>query len=438
MLGRVRLQLTAWYVAVLLAIVCIVAGTAYFVLSHALNTEVDDSLRSSANNIVAQLEERARHSPPRAISPVSGGDGAHEDDPNEGLEYFSQSGNDVFYLILSPDGTVLLNPLNVGTGTLVDGTAVEQALQDGEAWRTLSGDDGQTRVLFTTAQGTQGAINVVEVGRSLSRHSAQLNNLLTVLLATGAAGLALAAVGGFWLAGRALQPTRDAMQRQRQFVSDASHELRTPLTLIRASADAIQGGSANRLDDPDRASLNDILAESDRMSGLVDELLTLARLEEGHPDVVRESVDGAIIVAAAAREAELLTQGKTVSIHLDAPEPLTLRCDSTRIGQVLRILLDNAIRHTPAGGSITAGVRRTGDDAEFWVQDTGPGIAPEHLERIFQRFYRVDEPRTRGAGGSGLGLSIARHIVEAHGGRIEAQSGKDVSGARFVFHLPIQ
>jgi signal transduction histidine kinase len=279
---------------------------------------------------------------------------------------------------------------------------------------------------------------VVEVGRSLSRHHSELDDLVQALLVTGAGGVVLASVGGFWLAGRALQPTRDAMVRQRQFVADASHELRTPLTLIRASAEAIQGGSAGKLDAEDRESLSDIVSESDRMAGLVDELLTLARLEEGRLELRSERTSGGDLVATALREAEVLAKGKDLSIRLEASEPVELHCDPARISQVLRILVDNAIRHTPAGGSITIGVRPAGGEAEFWVQDTGPGIAPEHLERIFERFYRADEPRSRQAGGSGLGLSIARRIVEAHGGKIEARSGEGQAGARIVFQIPLR
>jgi signal transduction histidine kinase len=172
------------------------------------------------------------------------------------------------------------------------------------------------------------------------------------------------------------------------------------------------------------------------MSGLVDELLTLAKLEEGRLELARSNVDGAELVAAAAREGELLARGQGLSIQVEQAEHVTLRCDAVRVGQVLRILVDNAVQHTPAGGNIAIGVQRAGDTAEFWVQDTGAGIAPEHLEHIFERFYRADSPRTRGTGGSGLGLSIASRIVEAHGGEIEAVSRPDVDGTRFSFTLP--
>ncbi len=443
MLARVRLQLAAWYSAALLAIVCVVIATAYFVTAHALNAEVNDSLQSSASNIVEQIDDPSRPQAPgdllgSATPPASDNDDAgHGDgDTYEGLEYFSSAGNDVFYLVLASDGTVVLNPLNVTTAGLVDTGAIQEALQQGEAWRTVNHAGTQTRVLLVAPKTDQNA--VVEVGRSLSRHQSELDDLLRVLLVTGAGGVVLASIGGFWLAGRALQPTRAAMERQRQFVADASHELRTPLTLIRASAEAIQGGSAGKLDVEDRESLGDIVSESDRMAGLVEELLTLARLEEGRLDLRRERVSGTDLIAAALREAEVLSQGKALELKMEAPEPVELQCDAARIGQVLRILVDNAVRHTPAGGSITIGVRSAAGDAEFWVQDTGPGIAPEHLERIFERFYRADEPRSRQSGGSGLGLSIARRIVEAHGGKIEARSSGGLVGTRIVFRLPLQ
>jgi signal transduction histidine kinase len=462
MFARIRLQLTLWYVAVLLAIVAIVSGTAYVLLSRALDAQVDDSLRASALNIAAQVVERGEAQPQSPNSgPGSGddrdrrdGDGdsdnsgpgsensgrgsdddGEEEGEYEGLEYFSGAGDAFFYLLLSRDGSVLLNPLNVPVLDFVDLAAVHEARDDGEAWRTVGSGDDATRVLYVATGGGGGSAAIVQVGRSLGRHQDQLNDLLVVLLATGAGGLALASAGGFLLAGWALRPTREAMDRQRQFVSDASHELRTPLTLIRASAEAVQGGSAGHLETADRASLDDIVAESDRMAGLVDELLTLAKLEEGRLDIVRSDADGAELIAGAARSAELLA-GDAITVRAETDGPVPVRCDPARIGQVLRILLDNAVRHTPAGGTVTLGVQRAGDSVEFHVQDSGPGIAREHLERVFERFYRVDGPRSRSEGGSGLGLSIARRIVEAHGGNIEAQSGGDVAGTRIVFSLP--
>ncbi len=401
MFARVRLQLTVWYVAVLLGIIAIVTGTAYVVLSSALNAEVDDSLRSSAYNISAQIEERIEHPPaPSNSGPSSGDDrgdvlsnsgpGSSEDsedgnsggsggsdndgDEYEGLEYFSGAGNDVFYLILDPAGGVLLNPLNVPTLDFVDAPAVEEAIAQGEAWRTVGSGDEKTRVLYV-ATGRDGATDsVVTVGRSLHRHNDQLKNLLTVLLATGAGGLVLASMGGFWLAGRALQPTRDAMDRQRQFVSDASHELRTPLTLIRASAEAIQGGTAKQLDEVDQGTLDDIITESDRMSGLVDELLTLAKLEEGRLELLRQNIDAADLIASAAREGELLARGAGLSINIENADHVSVRCDAVRVGQVLRILVDNAVQHTPSGGSIALGVRKTGR----WGRVLGAGHGPRH------------------------------------------------------------
>ena len=451
MLAKVRLQLTAWYVVVLLAIVTIIIGVAYLVLSSALSSEVDDSLQSSARNIADQIE--AREDRPPAVGNDRGGSGSnsgpgssgedgsgsdndYDDDEYGGLEYFSGIGNDVFYLVLDRTGSVIVNPLNVPTVDLIDAASINDAIAHGEAWRTVGSGDDKTRVLYLATDDSAGTGAIVEVGRSLHRHNEQLNSLLKVLLITGAGGLALASLGGFWLAGRALKPTHDAMNRQRQFVSDASHELRTPLTLIRASAEAIQGGSADQLDAADRASLEDIIAESDRMAGLVDELLTQAKLEEGRLELTHDTVDSAGLVEAAAREAELMARGESLTVQIESAEHILLRCDPVRVGQVLRILLDNAVQHTPSGGRIELGVQKTGDGAEFWVQDTGPGIPPEHLEHIFERFYRVDTPRTRGTGGSGLGLSIARQIVEAHGGKIEARSRPEEDGTRFSFTLP--
>jgi signal transduction histidine kinase len=418
--ARVRWQLTAWYVGILLAIVCLASGSAYVVLSRLLNAEVDSSLRSSAGNIARQIEERGVRTAGNDNNLSRRGNHEGDDDEDDGIEYFNAAGGDIFYIVLSTSGAILQNPLNVDPDEAVDQAAVQTALDKGEVWRTLDAKD-RTRALFLAVGDGSDAV-VVEVGRSLARHEEELGDLIRVLLITGGAGLLLAAVGGFALAGRALEPTRVAFERQRRFVSDASHELRAPLTLIRASAEAIQGGSGPKLDEADQRSLTTVLTEIDRMRGLVSDLLTLARFEERGAAPQPTNVDTENLITRAAEEARLLSPEKRLAIRTMVSPALTVYCDRQAIEQVLRILVDNAVRYSPEGGEITLGARNVGDFVEFWVQDAGAGIPEEHRQHIFERFYRADASRSRADGGTGLGLAIAREIVEAHGGKIEVAS----------------
>lgn len=220
---------------------------------------------------------------------------------------------------------------------------------------------------------------------------------------------------------------------RRDFVANLSHELRTPLAALQALAETLQGGA---LEDTQAARrfLQRILDEVAALNRLVQDLLDLARLESGRLGLQLSPQAPAELLRQAAERAALAAQEAGVTLHIQAPEDLPpVLADRQRILQVLANLLDNAIRFTPPGGSITLGAAATGPVVRFWVQDTGIGIPPEHLPRIFERFYKVDAARQRR--GTGLGLAIARHIVEAHQGRIGAESQVG-QGSRFWFTLP--
>lgn len=223
----------------------------------------------------------------------------------------------------------------------------------------------------------------------------------------------------------------ETLSHQRRFVADASHELRTPLTSILGYARMLRMWGLN---DPAvaRESVTAMDHEGTRMSELVEGLLSLARGDEGvRPE--RGSFDLREVAEGAVEAARTVANGK-VAIALELPEhPVSAEFDRDRIFQAVAILLDNAVKYTPAGGTVTVAVEAIDRGAEVRVTDTGPGIPAEHLPRIFERFYRVNEART--AGGAGLGLAIALQIAEAHGGRIDVASCPG-SGSTFTLHLP--
>jgi two-component system OmpR family sensor kinase len=219
--------------------------------------------------------------------------------------------------------------------------------------------------------------------------------------------------------------------RLRQFLADASHELRTPVTSIRGYAELFRRGAAERPDDLATA-MRRIEDESIRMGTLVDDLLLLARLDQGRP-LEMVPVDLALIAADGVSDAEVLAPDREVV--LDVEGPLTVLGDEQRLRQVVGNLLQNAIRHTRAGTRVTLRAGRTGGDVFLSVIDEGPGIAPEHLEHIFERFYRADPSRTRESGGAGLGLSIVASIVDSLGGKATATSVIG-HGATFTVTLP--
>ncbi len=218
-----------------------------------------------------------------------------------------------------------------------------------------------------------------------------------------------------------LTPIRKLEAVRRDFVANVSHELRTPLTII--------GGFAETLQDPDvplemRAQFaRTILSNTQRMQRIVDELLDLSRIETGHwrprPEPIRVADLAAEVLGRVAASAK--AKGVTLDTTVE-PGAQTIYADRTALEQILFNLAENAIRHTGEGGRITIRTMREGGGVSLAVSDTGSGIPPEHLPRIFERFYRADAGRSREAGGTGLGLAIVRHLVEAHGGSVRAES----------------
>jgi heavy metal sensor kinase len=303
-----------------------------------------------------------------------------------------------------------------------------------------------------------------------------LRTLLTILLLSLPIALALAAFGGFVMAGRLLEPVavitakaakisaenlsarlpvenpgdefgrlagvinmmlarlEDAFERLRRFTADASHELRTPLTVIRSV------GEVALQEDLDAAAYRDrigsMLEEVNRLARLIENLLTLTRADSGHVPLGRLETDMVRLVERAAEDMRALAEEKDQKLNLNLKASAVLRVDEATIRLALVNLLDNAVKYTPPSGAITVGSRIRRDEFLIEVMDTGPGIPAEHRERIFDRFYRIEKDRSSLAGGAGLGLSIAKWAVEANGGRIELEIGeKPGSTFRLVFPM---
>jgi two-component system OmpR family sensor kinase len=221
-------------------------------------------------------------------------------------------------------------------------------------------------------------------------------------------------------------------QRLRQFLADASHELRTPLTSIRGYSELFRRGAADRPEDLSSA-MRRIEDEATRMGALVDDLLLLARLDQGRP-LERVPVDLAEMAREVTADAAVVDPGRPIT--LEASPPIVVLGDEQRLRQAVANLVRNGLDHTPPGTPIEVAVRAKGALAVLTVTDHGPGIAPEHLARIFERFYRADPSRTRESGGMGLGLAIVSSIAEAHDGSARVENNV-ASGATFVFELPL-
>lgn len=276
-------------------------------------------------------------------------------------------------------------------------------------------------------------IQMVYVGKDVTAMYNGMEKATWALAILGALALICAAGVGYVLSGGAMKPVREAYEKQRQFAADASHELRTPLAVVLASADLLRS-------DPSITSpflkqvIEDVRDEVKKMTKLVGDLLTVARTDGRANQLKPVRMD---LVAAAQQTVRIMrpfAEKKDIVIDEQLPKSAEIYADEQKIRQIILILVDNAVKYTPEHGRISVAIREERGGVQLSVADTGIGIAPADQERIFDRFYRVDKARSRRMGGNGLGLAIAREIVEAHGGTITVEStpGK---GTTFRVHL---
>lgn len=221
---------------------------------------------------------------------------------------------------------------------------------------------------------------------------------------------------------------------RRQLIGDVAHELRTPLTAIKGSAEGLMDGVLPAADETYRQ----IHAEAERLNRLVNDLQELSRVESKATHLDIRPVDSSRLIATVTKRMKFQFDEKRVTLNSNLPlNPVLVLADEDRALQILTNLLGNALQYTPENGTVTISIEREKTMVRFAVRDSGVGIPREQLIHIFDRFYRVDKSRSRAHGGSGIGLTIAKHLVEAQGGRIWAESEGENKGSLFVFTLPL-
>jgi signal transduction histidine kinase len=393
--SRARIRLTAWYAGVLTAFLVLLGTAVYLVERHQLLSNVNHGLHVQAARVEAAYVDRGYSS---IIALSDAAPSAYR----VSLTDATGSGND---------------PINQ--------PSARAALIEGSDMRTVSAPGGHLRVLSLRITPTL----VLQVARSLEPEEEALDHLLVVLLLGGGAAIVIAAIGGWFLAGKALSPVEVAFERQNAFVADASHELRTPLAVIRANAEFLQERQ------PASEEAAEIVSETDRLSSLVDSLLAVAR-GDGTGEAAHDELDLGAVVEGSAASMRSLAAERGVALDVSAAPELRIRGSREQLRQLVVILVDNALRYTGTGGQVDVDVARRDGSAVMAVTDTGIGIPPEALGHVFERFYRADDARTRDSGGAGLGLAIAQKLVDEHGGRISAESTPG-QGSTFTVTLPL-
>ena len=442
---RAHTRLTLWYTAILAGSMLVLGSIALWVIDRELWLNLDEMLRSRAGAIESDLLYDTDH---------FGSDDAQEADAlGANLDIVRE---------WNRNGTLLYSRVGASRDLTAGAMLPSGLATDGEAFAQEHLPDGRSVRLFNriVSDGEQ-TLGYIQVGRATD----EIDRIIGLLQLLGAAGflltLAIAGAGGWFLAGRALGPiariTRaaerigaddlsrrldlrlpddelgrlarsfdamiarleDAFERQRRFTADASHELRTPLGVIRAQSELAL--SQPRSPEYYTRILGSIHDEAGRLTRLAEDLLVLARADAGET-LDRQEVDFQDLVAEVG--ASVAPRARTAQIHFSVQldECAPIQGDETWLKQLLLNLLDNAIHHTPLGGRVTLSLRAAPGGAVVQITDTGAGIAPEHLPRIFERFYRADEARSRATGGAGLGLAICRWIASAHGGTLVIES----------------
>lgn len=417
-LRRVRWRLVLWAGGSMLAVLFILGTILYGAVARSLEASGLAALEARAAAIVDLLEDPRR---PLQVGLAFGG-----------------RGSGTFALLLRPDGRPLVLPGMPLPAGLPDREAATAALADGRDVRTVRIEDVPVRILSERITGRRLGDLILQVVGDRTAEQRTLDVLRTILLIGGALAVLVAGLAAGWYARWALGPVRDALaaqraalRRQRQFAADASHELRTPITVIASAVEYLRRHPERRVGEVAEA-IDDVGAETARLGRLVDDLLLLARSDSGAVSLERLPVDLGTIVEEAVASMTTLAEERGVTVELRTSGPSLVEGDAGRLRQLVGNLLDNALRHAPPRGRVWLTLGGDASRVELSVEDDGPGIRPEHLPRVFDRFWRA--PGAPGEG-SGLGLAIAAWIVERHGGRIAA-TNRPEGGARFTVWLP--
>jgi two-component system phosphate regulon sensor histidine kinase PhoR len=242
-------------------------------------------------------------------------------------------------------------------------------------------------------------------------------------------------VAGYMFSAFAAKPVEESFHVLQRFMTDAGHELGTPISIIQANAELLEPDVQSNEGMSNRLAV--ITRSTDRLGSLVHDLILLSKMESPELQKKRQVIDFDKLVRGAVEEFEALFSGKNIELTADKIVPSQVLGDPDSLKRLLMNLLQNALRYTEAGGTVTVGLDHVGRSTRLTVSDTGIGIPEESLPRIFDRFYRVEKSRTRAAGGAGLGLSIVKAIVDMHRGRIEVTS-KVGTGTTFTAWLPLR
>lgn len=458
LLNRLRIQLVVLYLGVGIILALGIGAGTYVMVNYYFRANNDEALKLKMG-----LEFATFHLPMPVdlyqtlvqtglvsqgqdshllVNPDTNNDGSTEQNPT-GVSQSGESGTiSIDRVEISEIADIVALPLTIKgtpiTGTVVtnswlppDKEAVASAIINGYDFRTVSLSDGTPVRLLTYRVPITSEIGIIQVGRSLKTQQAMLNRLVNGILLIAAGCLLFLGVMSWLLAGRSIKPTQLAWERQQTFVANASHELRTPLTLIHAGVEIAQRNSESP---EQRQLLDDVIGDANYMTKLIENLLLLSRLDAHKLPLEFQNINLSELFEEIVRQSERISAEKQVTMMQES-ENISVTADPVRLKQILLILIDNAIRNNHPQGWVKLSAGETQNKIWIEVSDNGSGIPAEHLNKLFDRFYKVNDRSTPDYRGSGLGLSIAKSLIEEQGGEILITS-KVSEGTQVKFTLP--
>ncbi|GAC1634729.1 MAG: hypothetical protein NVS4B2_21670 [Chloroflexota bacterium] len=429
-LRRVATRLALQTVGLVLVMLIVLEVVVYVITRQALIGSLETTLQQRSNPPADYVRGlfHLGNVPPDQYRP-DGAPGGNRFGPGPNPDLNASDASRVF---IEPPLHVLHGDGALGVA-LLDAPGARQAMASGQIQCcSVHQYQGQNYLVYTNPLVFQGRV-VGAVQSSISEHQYEetMNTLFETLLVVALLGLVGSGGVSIVLVQRALRPIRVAIQRQRDFVADAAHELRTPLAIQRTLGEVgLNDSSAENSE----TTVEQMLVENRHLTRLVDDLSLLARADSHVVSISPAPMNLSSLVEDTTAELEPLAEERGMRLAVDVRANVWVSGDIMRLRQLLLVLIDNAVKYTPSGGRIEVRLHAGGGRAHLQVRDSGPGIEPADLPRIFDRFYRADKART--GEGSGLGLAIAKWIVEAHGGHIQA-SNVAPHGALLSALLPI-
>lgn len=419
-LRNMRMRLNLYYTLMLVLFVSLFVGIAYFNVHYTNKMTTDRDLKVKAAlvrdlNILPEFDDKP---------------------PNNGKPPGDEEDIDPLFKYILRDESMEITQSSLQNQALFEKSkelAARTWLNQEDRWDIISLQGVDYRI-FTTVFHKDGENGIVQTYCNLTMINKFISKFTNLLIATGVASIVVAALLGWWLAGRAMMPVRHAWQRQREFIADVSHELRTPLTVVQSNLDVALADRDSSIKD-NMDWLQNAYNETENMGKLINNLLFIARIDAREIQFKPNEFNLSDLLSQLVSRFEPLFRSKSLIFTSAIAPDVLMQSDEVLIGQMVGIFLDNAFKYTPPGGTVSLKMCSIENAIEISVTDSGIGIDDAEQEKIFRRFYRVDKARSRKQGGTGLGLAIAAWIAGEHRGRIQVFS-KLGEGSTFLVHFP--